>query len=1416
MHFAAQQRTTHTLFLAQQWVHSMQQPPVSDPGTPHGFVQESYRMLSAMAAYIPERLVRAQLDDPSPGRVRGAFWQGSILFADLSGFTMLSQQLSLPGKQGAEEISSIVNQLFDALVSEVYAHRGMLLKFGGDALTAFFDADTLGPLHAPAAAQAALSMQQRMQSFAAIKTRADTFRLCLRVGVHSGQVFAAEVGDEVHIELVVTGVDVNRVALAQDIASPGDVVITEQTATLLKQGTLLPRQAGFQCLLELPTIHLPPPTHHALHLEQIATQYAPDMLETRLAALRPYLVRGLPQRFLDQTTTLQGEFRPVSVLFINFCNFSKILHWTGNDAQTAAMLLNAYFRRAQEVIRHYDGIVNKVDMYRRGDKLMILFGAPGAHEDDPLRAVRCALDMQGVLHEANEDIIRLLQDIPYQHTSTAPSSSSATTAEHPNIQALRLQQRVGINTGTVFAGRVGGSQRYEYTVMGSEVNLAARLMEASDDGHILISSPTRAAVYHQIALEDYKPLHLKGMTEPIQPARVTGIRTHTPTYIQAIGHDLYKGPLIGRDAELTLMKREGESAWLGNGRVVAVVGEAGIGKTRLSEELIHSADIQEYFIISTGDCQSYEQRVPYSTIRSPLRHMLDVDRSFTPEPAHLLRLFTVRIANLAPHYVRFAPLFGDVIGIALPESPLTQGLTTEQRHDRLQEMVIHLLLKVAEEKPLLLRLDNVHWIDASSLELLGRLTHVIADTAMLVLLAYRYEPPIDEPWLKHPATTRIILRELSPYHSELLLNTLLEGSQPEDIRSLIERTQGNPFFIEELVRTLLDSGMVTRDSSGTWYLNCPLNQITIPTSIEGLLQARLDRLEETQHELVQLASVVGRRFEHPVIESVYSEPALLDSQIEQLMSNDIIIAEQASSIILKTTPVPANRTIGTYQFRHALLRDVAYESILYARRRELHRRVAQSIEQQEPHLRDEKLAILAQHYLLAEAWSDAFDYHMAAGIQAQNRYANSDALDLFTTALTIATNHLNNRFWNTIEIHERYGDIHLLLGAYDEAQAAYLKALELADSAASDEAHRASDDQRIPLIIRLHRLLANIEERRASYDQAFDWLERGLIKAGEYRGLEVGRCYLLGAGISQRQGRHIRSLKWALRAFQELDHTDNRKDRAHAHYVLGGTYNKLGQSQEAIACIGESLHLYEGIGDINGQANAHINLSLALANTGRWEDAFAHGEIAMELKETIGDLHGQAILANNLGDIKRHTGDYEAAMHYFGIALDTFTQLGSDYGCAVLYMNMGATRLGQGLLPEAMTCLEQSRQLFERAGSEEFLAELYRIYAELAHCNNQPTEALQWADRSLEQACKLEARFDEGASRRIRGLILLDLGQKAESLHELRQAYALLQDVNNPQAVAQCLDDLARITDDLAEAYAARHEAQRIRETNRV
>jgi class 3 adenylate cyclase/predicted ATPase len=1276
-------------------------------------------------------------------------------------------------------VSAVVSRLFDALIAEIHAHQGALLKFGGDALTAFFDAEALGPAHAPAATAAALAMQRRMAAFADMQTRAGTFTLRLRVGVHSGRVFAAEVGDESHIELVVTGPEVNRVAMAQELAEPGEVVVSAQTAQFLNRSTLRPGRKGFLLAIDLPPPHLPAPTSDPVAL------HGPDDLPTlarlaaRLAALRPYLVRGLPRRFLEAAESGLGEFRPVSVLFANVHDFSAILAQLQHDPATAAAIFNAYYRRAQAVVHRYEGSVNKVDMYTHGDKLMALFGAPAAHEDDPTRAVRCALELRQALEEANEEIAELL-----------------------GAEPAALHQKIGINTGTVFAGRVGGATRYEYTVMGPAVNLAARLMSAAADDEVLLSPSARAAVAGQVVAEEAPPLQLKGIAHPVTPARALRVAEVAGTgRAEGRAARLDTAPLIGRDDELDALFKAAAAALRGRGRVLALVGDAGAGKTRLAEELLQRLVIASVapgagvppFEILLGDCQSYEQRTPYAAIGGPLRDLLGLGarRARDDVGAHL----AARVRQLAPDLARFAPLLGDAVGLALDDTPLTAALTPQQRHDRLQELVVALFQGAARRDPILVAVEDAHWADLPSQELFGRLAAVAQQQPLLLVLTYRPEPPIEAPWDQLKLTLRLQLGELTPADSAALLGALLGGAPPPDILPLLDRTQGNPFFIEELVRALVGDGVLVQVDDGPWRLARPLEQVELPKSIEGLLIARLDRLDEARQELLQVASVIGRRFQRPVVEGVYAAQAALDESLERLISAELIQAEQLDRAL-------------AYLFRHALLRDVAYEGILFARRRLLHGRVARRIEELGRGQLDEQLAPLAWHFLQAEEWRPALDYHLRAADQAARRFANRDALALYGAALEIAPRLAESADPAAVQsqlaaIHERSGDLRLLLGEYDDAERHLRAALALVAPASEGW-------------LRLHRLLASVEERRSRYDEAFDWLRVGLARATAAMRGETARCYLLGAGIYYRQGEFLRAMEWARMGLKLAEQTGSQADQAAALKLIGNVYRDQGDNAQAIEALERARALFAELNILSGQSDALNNLGQVYLNLGRWSDTIASYEESLRICENIGDVLGVARTTNNLAVVLVGRNQLQRAGELYRVSSEMFGRIGSALGEAVTTANRGEVLLLQGRPAEALGLLQVALTAYERIKARNFLPDALRYAAEATLALEDLGAAQEYAERSLGVANELGMTAEAAQARRVLGQIALAAGDLDSAEAEFNRSRAALAQLDSPYDLAKTRYQQARLArargDDEAFARARAHAERIFRE----
>jgi class 3 adenylate cyclase/tetratricopeptide (TPR) repeat protein len=1396
-------------------------------------VKELHTTLHACAAYIPARLVHTQLANPQPGRISGHFWHGSILLADLSGFTTFCDKLSVLGKQGAEEVSTVINQLFDTLVAEVITFQGELLKFGGDALIALFDAETLGPSHATIATLAALSMQSHMSNFARLETRAGTFRLGLRIGVHSGRFFAAEVGDASHIELVITGEEVKRVATLQQNAAPGEVIVSDHTACLLKEARLMPREDGIYRVISLPDIPLPtqpepltfPQGHDIETLKQLAQQ---------VTALRPYLLHDLPGRFMDPTIFEVGEFRPVTILFAHIHDFSTLLALINEDTHLAATVLNAYYRRVQTMVHSYGGVINKVDMYPHGDKLMALFGAPTAHENDPLRATHCALELETVLKGANAEILGLLQassliseQQPLVEKDTSllhpfiPGESDTSSSSHTS-----LKQRIGINTGTVFAGRVGGMQRYEYTVMGPAVNLAARLMEAADDSAILISPATRVSVERHIAVIEQPPIHVKGMDDMVIPSRVFDAE-----HVQASSHwaGLVRPPLIGRDPELSLILEQAKTALRSNGHVLLIEGEAGMGKTRMVEELARHLilssvseepdDAIPSFQIYTGDGQSFTQSVPYITLRTPLSNLLgltirqDETRQSLPKEDLAAQLQN-RVDELAPEFSHFMPLIGDVLGIELDETPLIKAFSVEQRYERTQDLLEAIFLGSATREPMLLVIDDLQWADSSSFEVLIRLANHITSVPMLIVLAYRPASSLNHLRTILPTVTYQSLHELSATESSHFLSAMLNGTPPPEIVTLLERAHGNPFFIEELARTLVSSGTLALDTMGHWRLTCPPEQVAVPTSIEGVIIARLDRLEEPYYELVQVASVIGYRFQVQILQGVYRYPNLLRDGLQHLIDSDIILIDE-------------KQQDKGYLFRHALLRDVAYEGILYAQRRELHRRVAQRIEELSTGHLDEHLALLANHYLLAEDWESSFRYHISAGVQAQKRFANQDAIMLFDTALSIAP-HLQQSSSDYIssvlpgydilsmfnsplsvtlkvsELYERRGFVYARLGEYDKALPSYLEALKLINQLSIEHARWDINEKHFPVphsqlattTVRLHRHLAELQEQRANYDSAFEWLEKGMALSTSESQTELARCYLLGSRIYYSQGEFQKSLEWARWGLSVAESMGNTIDQAHALLLMGNLWRDRGEFNLSIPALERARTLLDLMKDATRLSEALKNLGEAYWRVGRWQDAIKCYQKSLQISENVGDALGKANTSNNLALVMVGRGELEFATDLYKYSSEQYRRIGSLLGLAIIGYNEAHVLLLQGKPRDALHLLRASIASLENIKARNSLPEALRFAAEAALELDEIKQARTYATRSLSIACELGMVGEEAITRRVMGQIALAKKDFAAARECLEQSRGMLEKLENRYELGKVLFVQARMQEE--------------------
>jgi class 3 adenylate cyclase len=648
--------------------------------------------------------------------------------------------------------------------------------------------------------------------------------------------------------------------------------------------------------------------------------------------------------------TPDAERRQLTVMFCDLVDSTLLASQL--DPEDWRAVVRAYQETAAAVVQRFDGHIAQY----LGDGLLVYFGYPQAHEDDAQRAVRTGLDVVEALGGLN-----------------------ARLAQHPGIQ---LAVRIGIHTGLVVVGEMGGGSRQEQLALGDTPNVAARIQGLAGPDTVVISPATFRLVRGFFLYQDMGTHALKGLATPVQVYCILGDSAAQSRLdvMELTGFT----PLVGRDSEVALLLERWAQSQDGAGQVVLLRGEAGIGKSRLVEVLRERA-ISEGATQIVFRCSPYHQNSALYPVIDHLQRFLQWQRDESPE-AKFDKLEQVLRTYLLP-LEDVVPLFAALLSVPLPECYTPLNLTPQRQRQKTHEALVAWLLEEAERQPVLAVWEDLHWADPSTLDVLSLMFDQVSTARMLTLLTCR--PEFRLSWTTHAPVTQVTLNRLGRAQVEAMIPSLTGNKTLpiEMVEQVIAKTDGVPLFVEELVKMILESGMV-QEQAGRYVLTGPLPPLAIPSTLHDSLMARLDRLP-TARELVQLGAVLGREFAYDLLQAVASvDEMTLQQGLAQLVDAELVYQRGRP---------PRNR----YLFKHALIHDAAYQSLLKSTRQQYHQRIAQVLAAQFPEIAETQPELVAHHYTEAGLSAQAIGYWQRAGQQAIERSANQEAVAHLTQGLEL-------------------------------------------------------------------------------------------------------------------------------------------------------------------------------------------------------------------------------------------------------------------------------------------------------------------------------------------------------------------------------------------------------------------------------
>jgi len=1071
---------------------------------------------------------------------------------------------------------------------------------------------------------------------------------------------------------------------------------------------------------------------------------------------KSYTPKSLADKILTTRSSIEGERKLVTVLFADVANYTAMSEKL--DPEEVRQIVDGCFHVLMDEIHKWEGTITQFT----GDGAMALFGAPIAHEDHAQRACYSALLIQKAMVEYGEKVRK--------------------------ERGLDFKMRLGLNSGPVVVGSIGDDLRMDYTAIGDTTNLAARVEQAAKPGEIWMSQETRNIIRGYFKEESIGEISLKGKAHPQHLYRLISDLPDMRTRF-AVGLARGMTDLVGRRPEMEALRSAYERVKGGEAQVVGVVGEAGVGKSRLVYEFQKVLGANETLL--TGICVPYGRNINFLPVIDVVKAAFGIVEGMSEEEVG--NKIKEKVQNgLAP----MIPFYRNLLSLKA-DDPRFNVLDPEGRKFGTFEAVKNLLLAMSEERPLVIFLEDVHWIDKISEEFFTYFSHCIHGHKILMISASR--PEGAPPWAQGTHYQRLGLETLSFDASIRLVRNALGGLplDPALEKKIVEKTEGNPLFVEEIVRGLVDRGDLVK--SGDRYIcNRPINQLEVPNTIQGVLAARMDRLNEDLKQTMQVASVIGKNFAFRLLKSIME----LGEELRVRLTNLVGL-----EILYEKTLYPELE----YIFKHALTQEVAYESLLKQRRQEIHGRIARAIEGLYADRLQEHHELLAHHFVRSGNTEKAIEYLMLAAEKSNQNKAAQAACEFFGEALKVVEGaHISLDPEKERRIHQGLASASVDIGDINSALENYRKAIDVCqkNGMIKDEMEILAEFAWAKWFTPMTR-----EDAIRSYEAGIARAREAGDKGAESHILSIKGFYLGAIGY------RYEGYKMAVEAEEMAVQTGNPRSVVAARILRALAERWLGRP-------GKTVELTEGLTDVlsnmfylNQLSGLIFTRGLSLAEIGRIEDGLTALKHGIDLCEKFGGVVHLGRLYNTLGycysEIHRSEEAWKWNLKSEGIArklMEQYPMGGLIPGEIVANANVNLMEnlFDQGKMGEAWDRIksfeEESKSPGYNRSRDRWESRLHCLASLILLQLDKVDEAEARIIKNLEISRREHTKKIEGRFLRLFGEIQMKRNESDNAILSLNEAILILKEVGNPRQLWQAYASMASAYHNLRRESEAREQ----------